>query len=273
MKISAFTIIKNATKFDYPIVESIKSLEPFVDEYVINLGDSEDNTDDLINSNFANNPKFKIFKSVWEGKDQGMAFFRNQTNKALAQCTGDWCFYLQADEAVHEDEMKSIRDTFAQADAENKKAIVFNFYHFEKNYTKTKKTYSEGFDAYEQEIRAFKNGIGIFSHGDAMGFAYSDLRADLKSVPERLLVSPMHIYHYGYVKNPKTMLEKKLYLKEFYFNDPTFTEDQKVIENGKIRSVGDNYKYSRQLNDFTGTHPSSMLSRIEEFNKSNPELL
>jgi len=265
MKISAFTIIKNATKYDYPIVESIKSLEPYVDEYVVNLGDSEDNTDELINSNFASNPKFKIFKSIWEGKDKGMAFFRNQTNKALEQCTGDWVFYLQGDECVHHDEMAKIRDAFVDADKNGKQSILFDFLHFEKNYTKTKKTYSEGFDAYEREIRAFKNNGNIFSHGDAMGFAYKDLNADLKSVPERLYASNLHIYHYGYVKSRRTMLAKKQYLKDYYFSDPTFTEDQKVIENGKIRSEGDKYKFSRNLNDFTGTHPSSMSERIKNF--------
>ena len=160
-----------------------------------------------------------------------------------------------------------------EADKQNKQAILFPFYHFEKNYSKTKKTYSEGFDAYEQEVRVIKNNGNIFSHGDAMGFGYKDLNCDLKAVPDRLYVSNMHIYHYGYVKDPKTMLEKKLYLKEFYFNDPTFSEDQKVIENGKIRSVGDKYKFSRNLNDFIGTHPSAMKARIEEFNKRNPELL
>lgn len=273
MKISAFTIIKNCQKYDYPIVESINSLLPYVDEYVINLGDSEDDTDQIVANHFERNPKVKMFKTKWEGKDQGMTFFRNQTNNALSQVTGDWAFYLQADECVHQDEMANLREMFEDADKQGKQAILFDFLHFEKNYTKTKKTYSEGFDAYEREVRAIKNNGNIYSHGDAMGFAYKDLNADLKSVPERLYFSDKHIFHYGYVKNPKTMLEKKLYLKEFYFNDPTFSEDQKVIENGKIRSVGDQYKYSRQLNDFTGTHPTSMLQRIEEFNKNHPELL
>lgn len=266
MKLSAFTIIKNATKYDYPIVESINSLLPYVDEYVINLGDSEDDTDKIIANNFERNPKVKMFKSKWEGKDQGMAFFRNQTNIALGQVTGDWAFYLQGDEAVHQDEMVNLRSEIEKADAAGAEVITFNFLHFEKNYSKTKKTYSEGFDAYEVEIRLLKNGIGIQSVGDAMSFAKPG--AQLRGYH-----SPLHIYHYGYVKSPKTMLEKKLYLKEFYFNDPTFSEDQKVIENGKIRSVGDQYKYSRQLNDFKGTHPTSMLHRIEEFNKNNPELL
>jgi glycosyltransferase involved in cell wall biosynthesis len=273
MKTSAFTIIKNAIKYDYPVVESIKSLEPFVDEYVVNIGDSDDETEKLIRENFENNPKFILFNSVWEPKEQGMAFFRNQTNLALEKCTGDWVFYLQADECVHEEQMERFGDEIFLAEEEGKKAMMFEFLHFEKNYSKLKKTYSEGFDAYEREIRAFKNDGNVFSHGDAMGFAYKDKQKDIKSVPERLYLSRSNIFHYGYVKDPKTMLEKKLYLKEFYYNDATFTEDQKKIEEGKIRSKGGLYKYSRQLNDFTGTHPSSMMGKISSFNKNNPELL
>jgi len=291
MRISAATLIKNAVKFDYPIIESIKSLEPYVDEYVINLGDSEDDTEKLVMDAFGSNPKFKIFRSEWEGKEQGMAFFRNQTNKALDQCTGDWIFYLQADECVHEDEMKNLRKLIEEADASGKNAIALNFLHFEKNYSKIKKGYSEGFDAYEKEVRIIKNRIGIRSSGDAMGFCYTDGPLSGQTVfsngiwgysgagdtsvgaQVNYIVSPLHIHHYGYVKSPKTMLEKKLYLKEFYFSDPAMTDELKIIENGKIRSVGGEYKYSRQLNNFEGTHPLSMKSRIEEFGKNNPELL
>ena len=273
MKISAFTIIKNAIKYDYPVVESIKSLEPFVDEYIINIGDSDDETEKLIRDNFGDNPKFVLFNSVWEPKEQGMTFFRNQTNLALEKCTGDWVFYLQADECVHEDQISSIKQEMERADESGKKAMMFEFLHFEKNYSKLKKTYSEGFEAYEREIRAFKNDGNVFSHGDAMGFAYKDRQRDLKSVPELLYLSRANIFHYGYVKDPKTMLEKKLYLKEFYFSDPSFTEDQKKIENGKIRSKGDQYKYIRQLNDFAGIHPTSMLAKIKDFNEKNPDLL
>jgi len=263
MKISGATLIKNAIKLDYPIIESVNSLFPHVDEYVINLGDSEDNTNELVRSWYGGFDNVKMFDSKWEGKEQGMTFFRNQTNKALDACTGDWIFYLQADEAIHDDDAKRMRAIVEEADKNGFDAIAFNFLHFEKNYNKTKKTYSEGFDAYEKEIRLIKNNKQIRSVGDAMSFGGVT----------KVYMSDMNIFHYGYVKDPKTMLEKKLYLKEFYFNDPSFTEDQKVIENGKIRSVGDQYKFSRNLNDFTGTHPMSMRARIESFNQRNPELL
>jgi hypothetical protein len=38
MKISGFSICRNAVKFDYPIVEAIRSALPIVDEFVVNVG-------------------------------------------------------------------------------------------------------------------------------------------------------------------------------------------------------------------------------------------
>ncbi len=50
MKIAGFTIIKNAVKNDYPIVEAIRSILPVVDEMIVLVGDSEDDTIGLIKS-------------------------------------------------------------------------------------------------------------------------------------------------------------------------------------------------------------------------------
>lgn len=256
MKLSACTFIGNANKYEYPIVESVNSLLPYVDEYVINMKqDSEDDTDKLIFDNFSHDSKVKTFKSIWEGKDQGMTFFRNQTNLAIDACSGDWIFYLQGDEAIHESDAVKIRLVIDDADKNECDAIMFNFLHFEGDYDHTKLTYSQGADAYEQEIRLIKNNGKIRSVGDAMSFGGV----------KKIYKSDMNIYHYGYVRSPKVMLAKKLELKDYYFSDPAFTEDQKVIENGKIRSNGDEYKFSRSRNDFTGSHPSSMIDTIKKF--------
>jgi len=48
MKISGFSFIRNAIKFDYPIRESILSILPLVDEYVIAVGNSDDDTRKLV---------------------------------------------------------------------------------------------------------------------------------------------------------------------------------------------------------------------------------
>lgn len=64
MKMSGFTIIRNAVLNDYPVVEAILSVLPVVDEMIVSIGDSEDETEALILS--IGNPKIKIIHSVWD---------------------------------------------------------------------------------------------------------------------------------------------------------------------------------------------------------------
>ena len=44
MKISGFTFIRNGTILGYPFIESINSILPICDEFIIAVGPSEDNT-------------------------------------------------------------------------------------------------------------------------------------------------------------------------------------------------------------------------------------
>ena len=48
MKVCGFSFIRNAVKYDYPIVESIRSILPICDKFVVAVGNSEDNTLQLI---------------------------------------------------------------------------------------------------------------------------------------------------------------------------------------------------------------------------------
>ena len=50
MKISGFTFIKNGQILGYPFVQSIESILPIVDEFIVNIGESEDETLKIINS-------------------------------------------------------------------------------------------------------------------------------------------------------------------------------------------------------------------------------
>ena len=104
MKLSGFTFIRDAVKCEYPVVESITSILPIVDEFVINVGlPDEDGTLDLIRE--INDPKIKIIQSQWNPNlDMGCYVYTQQANIALFNCMGKWAFYLQADEVVHEDD-------------------------------------------------------------------------------------------------------------------------------------------------------------------------
>jgi hypothetical protein len=48
MKVSGFSFIKNALIYDFPIVEAITSILPICDEFIVAVGDSDDDTLDLI---------------------------------------------------------------------------------------------------------------------------------------------------------------------------------------------------------------------------------
>jgi len=89
MKVSGFTICRNAVQFDYPVVEAIRSALPIVDEFVVNVGQSADGTMELIRS--IGSEKLRIVESVWDDsmKKDGL-LLSHETNKALAHCKGDW---------------------------------------------------------------------------------------------------------------------------------------------------------------------------------------
>ena len=97
--LSGFTIVRNARRLGYPIVESIRSILPIVDEYVVLVAASEDDTRDLVAS--VGDPKVRIIDTDWDmSTDRGARLLADKTNEALDLCEGIWCFYLQADEVV-----------------------------------------------------------------------------------------------------------------------------------------------------------------------------
>ena len=124
MKISGFTFVRNAVKFDYPVVEAILSILPLCDEVIVAVGNSDDDTLGLIQS--IDSPKIKIIETIWDDSlRKGGQVLAVETDKALAAVSpdADWCFYIQGDEVVHEQYLPIIK----QAMEENltKKNISF----------------------------------------------------------------------------------------------------------------------------------------------------
>src|SRR6204780_5950244 len=100
MRLSGFTFVRNAVSLDYPVVESIRSVLPMVDEFVVALGESVDGTLDLIQS--IGSPKIRIVPCTWNPNVKaGGYILAQQPNVALFNWTGEWALYLQADEATH----------------------------------------------------------------------------------------------------------------------------------------------------------------------------
>ncbi len=64
MKVTGISFVRNAVKFDYPILEAIQSILPLCDEFILIFGNSEDGTEELLAQ--IKDPKLKIIPSVWD---------------------------------------------------------------------------------------------------------------------------------------------------------------------------------------------------------------
>ena len=132
MKISGFTIIKDAIINDYPIEEAIRSVLPVVDEMIVSIGKSTDGTEELILS--INSEKIKIIHSTWDpALREGGKILAVETDKAFQHISvdSDWAFYIQADEVVHEKYYDTIREA-AQRYRGDKRVdgLLFHYLHF-----------------------------------------------------------------------------------------------------------------------------------------------
>ncbi len=250
MKISGFTIIKNAVINDYPVVEAITSILPVVDEMIVAIGDSTDATVDLIKS--IPSDKIKIVYSTWEpGINKGGAVLAVETDKAFKHISpdSDWAFYIQADEVVHEKYHAVIRATAEKHVADKRvQGLLFNYLHFYGTYDYV----GDSRTWYHKEIRIIRNNPEIKAFRDAQGFRIDGKRLPVKQVDA-------YVYHYGWVKSPKQMQLKRKHSLEFW-NDRQ--DLKKEVDAAEIFD----YNEFDSLVKFTGTHPSVMKERVEHQN-------
>ncbi|HXB44984.1 MAG TPA: hypothetical protein VNV85_13040 [Puia sp.] len=250
VQISGFTIIRNAIINDYPVVEAITSILPVVDEMIVLVGDSEDDTEALIRG--INNAKIRIHHSVWDKSlRKGGAVLAAETNKAfqLIDPQSTWAFYIQADEVVHEKYHQSILDAAEKyKDASRVDGLLFKYLHFYGMYAYV----ADSRKWYSHEVRIIRNNKEIKSYRDAQGF---------RKNTDKLLVKAIdaYIYHYGWVKNPFQM-KKKLNNVSMYWR--TDEEWKQYISSGDVFDFSD----FDSIEKFTGSHPAVMLNRIREQN-------
>ncbi len=170
MKISGFTFLRNAHKLYYPIKESILSILDIVDEFVIALGEGDDDDTSLSIIQELNSPKIKIIHTKWDlEKYKGGAEYAHQTDIAKENCTGDWLFYLQGDEVIHEKDKSEIveacKNNLERTEVEG---FVFKYLHFFGDY----EHYYSNHCWYKNEIRIVRNLPNIHSWRDAQSFRY-----------------------------------------------------------------------------------------------------
>jgi hypothetical protein len=257
MKISGFTFVRNAIKYDYPVVESILSVLPLCDEFIIAVGNSEDDTRKLVMS--INDPRIKIIDTVWDDDlREGGKVLAQETNKAFDAISPEstWAFYIQADEVVHEKYLPVIKASMENWSTDPEvEGLVFNYTHFWGSY----QYIGNSRRWYRHEVRVIRNDKQIRSYLDAQGF---------RKEGKKLRVAPTDgfIFHYGWVKPPQSQQAKQQTFHRYWHSD-------KWIE--KTISKSESYDYDEMdfLLPFAGSHPAVMNERIERQNwMFNPDL-
>lgn len=250
MKICGFTIIRNAIKYDYPVLESINSVLPVCDEFLVAVGRSEDETLQLIKS--INSPKIKIIETIWDDNlREGGKVLAEETNKAFDAIGKefDWCFYIQSDEVVHENEHQKIYDALLKyKDEKHIDGLLFNYIHFYASYDYIGVSRAW----YRKEIRIIRNNKSIRSYKDAQGFRINGEKLNVKQIDAS-------IYHYGWVKHPGFQMAKQKSFNKLWHNDQWMK---------KHISQESEYDYTRAdiIEKFNGNHPKVMHERIEKMN-------
>lgn len=252
MKVCGFTFIRNAEKFDFPVVEAISSVLPICDHFIVAVGNSEDNTRQIIQN--ISPDKITIVDTVWDKSlKEGGAVYADETNKALDAIPDefDWCFYIQGDEVLHEKYLDEVHKSMLE-NVERMKVdgLLFGFQHFYGTYDYV----GDCRHWYKNEIRIIRNSKTIRSYRDAQGFRKNG---------EKLKVVKLNaeIYHYGWVRPPMFMLEKIESVKQFYDG---------ISENDALKkATEEEFNYSGEydaLARFEGTHPAVMMERIKRLN-------
>lgn len=258
MKISGFSFVRNGVKLYYPVVESIKSILSVCDEFVIAVGkgDNDDRTRDQIAA--IGDPKVKIIDTVWDEK-----YFKKgvinamQTDIAQQACSGDWLFYLQADEVVHEKYLPTIRKRCEKLyDIPEVEGLLFRYKHFWGDYNH----FHGGHGWYPNEIRIIRNLPDVHSWQSAQSFRhfnpYENPRQENGTSKLRVARVDAEIYHYGWVRPPHLMQNKRKALDSVHWGshkaEEYYNKAPKYFDYGPLD----------RLEVFKETHPAVMTERV-----------
>lgn len=240
--ISGFTFIRNGVELGFPFEASIRSLLPLVDEFVVVVGKSNDDT--LARIHAIGSPKIRVIETIWNERmaDRGFVYAQQ---KMIAQfaCTGDWAFYLEGDEVVHEAELANIR---ASVDKHHNnpavEAFVFDYFHFygTPDYVANSPAW------YRRECRLIRNTIRSYAPDGQYWLITADHK---KGRNPQAALANAHIYHYGWVRSNEAMQKKLDQVSKFWSHGaPTirYSEfDEQVLQ------------------PFTGTHPELVKPWLE----------
>ncbi len=263
MKISGFTMSKNADKLYYPVKASILSILPIVDEFVVALGDCDADDRSRKEIESIKSDKIKIIDTVWdiEKYPRGMEH-AHQTDIAKEACTGDWLIYLQADEVIHEKYLPIIKKRLEElVDDKEVDGFLLKYKHFWGDY----KHYHKSHGWYANEIRIIRNDPEIHSWESAQSFRripdfdYLNYRQQEGTYKLNVAKIDAYVYHYGWVRPPQMMQAKR---QAFDVNHKGSKKAKELYEKAPKKF---DFGPLNKLADFKGTHPAVMKEWTDKF--------
>ena len=238
MKISAFTFLRNAVINGFPFEESIQSILPLCDEYIAVVGRSDDDTLERVKA--IGDPKIRIVETVWNERMNDRGFIYGQQKMiGMFHCTGDWAFYLEGDEVLHEDELPIFKESMNRhLDDPEVEAFYFDFHHF---YGVPNQV---GIAGYRRAPRIIRNTIRAIAPG---GLYFVVLEKNKKGRYPKARHAGGHIFHYGHVRAVEKMNEKIKRVAKYWGGTPKLMNSYGEIDLAELRP-------------FQGSHPQIMES-------------
>lgn len=200
VKVSGFTIVRNAVKLDFPLEASIRSILPICDEVVVNVGRSDDDTLAWVRS--IADPKLRVLQTEWDMTLQDTVLSL-ETQRAMGACRHPWGVYIQADEVLHEQGAERLRRALEQHDGDVAvEGLLVDYLHF-----------YGGFDTiathrrwYRREVRAVRlePRWDVRSHEGAQGFRVGPGHRKI-----RARTTGAQMFHYGWARPARALHQKR----------------------------------------------------------------
>jgi glycosyltransferase involved in cell wall biosynthesis len=249
IQVSGFMFVRNVVRLDYPVVESISSILPIVDEFIVNVGPSDDGTLDLLRS--IGNAKIKIVESQWNpNMTTGGYLYAQQTNIALFNCKGKWAFHLQADEVVHQEDLPLIRRYLDRyRDDDRVEGLALRELNFWGDYRTLVNVYPwRG----RRRCWVVKPHRFVLSRGDAAGFTVHPKYKE-RGRRIRVMDTGARIFHYSNLKSGVGLEDKSRAVSQYWKEDNT--------RGGAPPGLYEHFP-RRFLLRYEGSHPQAMAERI-----------
>ena len=236
--LSAFTLVRNAVKLNFPVVATIFSVLGVCDEVVVNVGKSDDETREIVAG--IGDARVRMIECEWD-LSRGDDALACETQRAMDACHGSWGIYIQADEVLHENGAQLLKEKVAEWDDDERvEGLLVNYLHF-----------YGGFDRvatnrrwYRREVRCIRLGRDIHPYQGAQGFRVG--HDPCRKIRARLTGAQM--FHYGWARPARAINEKLEVNKQMY----PWARDR--LELMRQRGTLD---WIPLLRPFTGSHPAA----------------